>query len=147
MDTPIIRRTPHYLTRFPSLYPHHRERLPECAGIYFVLVPPGFHSEALQILYIGRSRNLRARWRSHHRYIDINRHDGARIYWLPVDDQFSDDALSAVELWCIAHFRPRYNNAPVTNTWRERFVYLFAYTRRVEADNRRLWALLKETTP
>lgn len=132
----------HYLTRFPSVSRLHREHLPECAGIYFVMIEPGYYSAELQILYIGRSRNLRARWRSHHRLIDINRHDGARIYWLRVDDEFDDDALSAVELWCISHFRPRYNNAPVSNVWRERFAVLYRRLRAVESQNRALMALL-----
>lgn len=123
-----------YLAKFPSIPTHMRDRLPECAGIYFAMVEPGFHSATLQILYIGRSRNLRARWRSHHRLADIQAHPGARIYWLRVDGLFDDDALSAVELWCIAHFKPRYNNTPVANVWRLRFAALLSYTRRLEAQ-------------
>lgn len=139
------RRAPaEYLTRLPSLHFPSRANLPECAGIYFVMVEPGFHSATLQILYIGRSRNLRSRWRAHHRLPDLERHPGARIYWMRVDDLVDDDALSALELWCIGHFRPRYNNAPVVNTWRERFAALLAHTRRVEAQNRALWAMLED---
>lgn len=140
---PPVLEAPYYLTGLPSLPVGQRRLLPSCAAIYFAMVEPGFHSEDLQILYIGRSRNLLSRWRAHHRCADIERHPGARIYWIRVDDEFDDDALSAVELWCIARFRPRYNNAPVVNVWRERFGAVLRRLRQVEAQNRALRALLE----
>jgi excinuclease UvrABC nuclease subunit len=51
----------------PSVYLLDKDKLPNCAAIYFVFDSKG------QILYIGRTINLVGRWREHHRFKQLKR--------------------------------------------------------------------------
>ena len=115
------------LTGFPSVDLFSRYRLPASGGLYFVL-------ERDAILYIGKTVSFRQRWQGHHRLSDVAQHERARIHYLSTDYKMSADTLAVLELWCIARFKPRYNNARVLNVWRDRFLKLLAYTRRLEAE-------------
>lgn len=123
---------------FPGRPIEERDRLPLCAGLYFVFDDPD------KVLYIGKSKNIRNRWRSHHRLPDLIAHRGVWIHWLRVDHQFSEEALGALELWCIDRFRPRYNYAPTANVWRDRFAVVLRALRHAEATNRELVRRLQE---
>ena len=46
----------------PSVHLLDKNRLPNCAAIYFVT------DSNAQIIYIGRTVNLVARWKDHHRF-------------------------------------------------------------------------------
>jgi excinuclease UvrABC nuclease subunit len=127
------------LSGFPSVDLFSRYRLPASGGLYFVL-------ERETILYIGKTVSFRQRWQGHHRLSDVAQHERARIHYLSTDHKVTAWALTILELWCIARFKPRYNNARVVNVWRERFVKLFLHTRRVEALNRELLAKVAQTT-
>ena len=67
------------LFELPSVYLLNKDNLPSCAAIYFVSDSKG------QILYIGRTVNLVARWRDHHRFKQLkrfNRKNPVSISWI-----------------------------------------------------------------
>lgn len=67
------------LSELPSVYLLEKDRLPNCAAIYFVC------DSKNQVLYIGRTVNLIERWREHHRFNQLkrlNRKDKISIYWM-----------------------------------------------------------------
>ncbi len=51
----------------PSVNLLEKNRLPNCAAIYFVADSNG------QVIYIGRTVNLVARWKDHHRFNQLKR--------------------------------------------------------------------------
>ncbi|MHC5778947.1 GIY-YIG nuclease family protein [Nostoc sp.] len=56
-----------------------RKILPASSGIYFAI------SSNDKILYIGRSTNLRNRWKSHHREVQLkSQSEDIRLAWLQV---------------------------------------------------------------
>lgn len=66
-------------SELPSIYLLNKDNLPNCAAIYFVSDSKG------QILYIGRTVNLVARWRDHHRFNQLkrfNRKNPVSISWM-----------------------------------------------------------------
>lgn len=67
------------LTALPSMCLSRRSELPEAPAIYFAI------DSLDQIQYIGRSRNLRQRWLSHHRQFQLQAIEGVRIAWLQCD--------------------------------------------------------------
>lgn len=114
-----------YLFSFPSVPLHQRATLPEVPAIYFAF-------GGLDVLYIGMSMNLRSRWRSHHRLPDLLAHRDAWLHYLPVDEGYTLTELRALETWCIRHFQPRYNSAPINNPWRQRFTVVYRALRETE---------------
>ncbi|AUB42341.1 Excinuclease UvrABC, nuclease subunit [Nostoc flagelliforme CCNUN1] len=71
-------------------------------GIYFAI------SSNDEILYIGRSSNLRNRWKSHHRAVQLkSQSEDIRLAWLQVDDEL---LLPEIEAALIEHFAPAFNN-------------------------------------
>ena len=67
------------LSELPSVYLLDKSNLPSCAAIYFVYDNKG------QVLYIGRTVNLVARWREHHRFNQLkrfNRKSRISISWM-----------------------------------------------------------------
>jgi hypothetical protein len=87
----------------PSVSLERRCELPSCQGIYFVTASDG------AVLYIGKSNNIFARWRGHHRLADLSSWEHVSISWL----QFSGDAalLSEIERACIEYFSPLLNGS------------------------------------
>src|SRR5262245_28258468 len=84
----------------PSVPLDDRATLPNIAAIYFVL------SEANTILYIGRSKALSSRWKTHGRLSQLTKLPHIRIAWLAVS---SPGLLPEIEKACIQHFQPEYN--------------------------------------
>jgi len=85
--------------------------LPECAGIYFAIGETG------ELLYIGQSMNIRARWRSHHVKnnlcdpSDLARARRIRLAGMAVDD--AQDLLDLEDRF-ILKYRPRLNRPHVS---------------------------------
>jgi len=73
---------------------------PSQPGIYFAIDSTG------TIQYIGRSGDVRGRWKRHHRYEDLAAIGGVKIAYLFVD---TPELLPAIEEALIAWFRPLLN--------------------------------------
>lgn len=82
----------------------NRDALPHCQGIYFALA----HG---QVLYIGKARNIRNRWRNHHRFGDLQMVEGVSIAWLSFEG--SPAKLHSLERELIELHLPVLNNRPV----------------------------------
>lgn len=91
----------------PSVEIEKIENLPKVEGVYFAIAEE-------KILYIGKSVNLHQRWQTHHRTVQIESYDGARIAWLSLEDS-KEQNLDRLELECIWHFRPILNETVMPN--------------------------------
>ena len=92
------------LSELPSVYLLDKDRLPNCAAIYFVCDSKG------QIFYIGRTVNLVERWREHHRFNQLkrlNRKDNISIYWMTCTNDIK--VLSNLETQFINKYKPPLN--------------------------------------
>ncbi|MBD2197765.1 MULTISPECIES: GIY-YIG nuclease family protein [Calothrix] len=92
------------LSELPSVYLLDKDKLPNCAAIYFVSDSKG------QILYIGRTINLVTRWREHHRFKQLkrfNRKDTISISWINCNHQIN--ALPTIENELINLYKPPLN--------------------------------------
>ncbi len=92
------------LSELPSVYLLEKDRLPNCAAIYFVSDSKG------QVLYIGRTVNLIERWREHHRFNQLkrlNRKDKISIYWMVCSNDIK--ILSSLETEFINKYKPPLN--------------------------------------
>ena len=87
----------------PSLPLTERQKLPKLPAIYFVITVDG------EILYIGRSKNLAARWAVHHRYAELKTIANVRIGWLHYSDEL---LLPEIEDALIKYFLPPLNRTP-----------------------------------
>lgn len=89
----------------PSLCLTRRAELPEAPAIYFAI------DSLDQIQYIGRSRNLKQRWASHHRQFELQAIGGIRIAWLQCDDVslLGEIEASGIEKALIRWFEPPLN--------------------------------------
>lgn len=88
----------------PSVYLLDKNNLPNCAAIYFVSDNSG------QIIYVGRTVNLVARWRDHHRFNQLkrfNRKNPLIISWLTCSSDLN--TLSALETEFIKLYKPPLN--------------------------------------
>lgn len=67
----------------PSALLQNRAYLPNRGGVYFVI-------ERALILYIGQTNNLQKRWRSHHRFPQLDGKKEVLISWLecPENERF-----------------------------------------------------------
>lgn len=88
----------------PSVLLSDRFNLPCVSGIYFVL------DKDNNLLYLGRSRNINARWQHHHRYSQISNFVGVKIHWFEIKDI---DILPVIESQLIASLNPILNNTSV----------------------------------
>jgi excinuclease UvrABC nuclease subunit len=82
------------ITELPQVSVQERHRLPTASGVYFVL------SKCGEILYVGRAKNLRSRWRNHHL-----RHPDWTIAYL----EAPLSVLRELETGLIRRFLPRLN--------------------------------------
>ena len=92
------------LSKLPSVYLLNKDNLPSCAAIYFISDVTG------QILYIGRTVNLVARWREHHRFRQLkrlNRKNQISISWLKCNNDIN--SLSNLETEFIEFYKPPLN--------------------------------------
>lgn len=87
----------------PSLPLTERNKLPNLPAVYFAI------AEAGEILYIGRSKNLAARWAVHHRYVELKTIGNVRIAWLHCSDEL---LLPGIEEALIKYFLPTLNSTP-----------------------------------
>ncbi len=84
----------------PSLALTERVQLPNESALYFVL------NATNEVLYLGRAKSLKARWRNHHRLADFMQKTDVRIAWVTVSDHY---LLPALEDACLAYFQPTFN--------------------------------------
>lgn len=77
-----------------------KDDLPPVPGIYFAI------DEAKKIRYIGLSKNLKHRWRYHHKLESLAKIPGIKIAYLAVSDS---SLLGEIEVALINHFRPDLN--------------------------------------
>lgn len=92
--------------QLPSTPLTDRKKLPTCVAIYFAIDANG------RILYVGKARNLAARWKNHHRLPqlkEIDRASPVRIAW----QAWNEENLSEAERRLITNFQPLLNNTEV----------------------------------
>ncbi len=75
-------------------------KLPEIAAIYFVL------NDKEEVLYIGKTENIKQRWNSHDKKELLERTRNTRITYFPVA---SVERLNEIETTLIEWFKPEYN--------------------------------------
>jgi hypothetical protein len=93
--------------RLPSCTIRTLDRLPSAPGIYYI-------TAGWRILYVGKSRNLKARWRNHHRYPQFAAlHPFGRLHYQPL----SSHQIALYETQEIQRLRPRWNNRKVPGLW------------------------------
>ena len=87
------------VSELSCLFLEEKNCLPSVAGIYIVYV-------GSEVLYVGRSINIKQRWSSHHKVGLISKHPGAKIAWIECDSLFLHDleygliaSLSPAENW------------------------------------------------
>jgi len=98
----------------PSVSLLTKNSLPNCAAIYFVTDSNG------QIIYIGRTVNLVARWKDHHRFNQLkrfNRKNPLSISWLNCSSDLS--TLSNLENEFIDLYKPPLNWSKVVTPVRK----------------------------
>lgn len=119
------------IAHFPSLAFEHRKDLPVIPALYFVV------DSKRDVVYIGQTQNLRKRWESHHRAIQMDR-GNYRIHWRVVPDE----ALRRnYEARCIEHFRPAWNRSEVpVNDLKRVMAYITEVARYMEIDRDELLA-------
>lgn len=91
--------------KLPNAKLSDRQRLPECAGIYFVI------SRDL-VLYVGLATNLRNRWQNHHRLPQlqaVNKRNEVYLFWLTC----TQNQLNDLERQYIEHYCPVLNQTKV----------------------------------
>ncbi len=93
--------------RLPSCTIRTLDRLPSGPGIYYI-------TAGWRILYVGKSRNLKARWRRHHRYPQFAAlHPFGRLHYRAL----AKDQIATHETQEIQRLRPHWNNRPVPGLW------------------------------
>lgn len=98
----------------PSVSLLEKNKLPNCAAIYFVADSNG------QIIYIGRTVNLLARWKDHHRFNQLkrfNRKNPLSISWLSSSNELT--TLSKLENEFINLYKPPLNWSKVVTPVRK----------------------------
>jgi predicted GIY-YIG superfamily endonuclease len=98
------------LSELPSVYLLEKDKLPNCASIYFVTDSQG------QVLYVGRTANLVKRWREHHRFNQLkrlNRKNRISISWLTCSNDIN--TLSNLENEFIKLYKPPLNWSKVVS--------------------------------
>ncbi|MEH2029822.1 MAG: helix-turn-helix domain-containing protein [Nostoc sp.] len=113
-----------YLPDLPSLPLKNRQNLPSISCIYFVL-------ENGWLVYIGRFKDLRFRWRQHHRYHDFQHLENVKIAWLEISEP---SLLHEIEMALIAWFEPYLNQTPCNPAWIERLKYLSENPKKFPVD-------------
>lgn len=92
--------------QLPSVLLADRKQLPSCTAIYFAL---DSHN---RILYVGKAKNLAARWKNHHRLYkleEIDQESPVRLAW----QAWNEEDLSETEKSLILNFQPLLNNTKV----------------------------------
>lgn len=98
------------LSELPSVDLLEKCKLPNCAAIYFVSDSKG------QVLYVGRTVNLVARWQDHHRFNQLkrlNRKNRISISWMTCSNDIN--TLSNLENEFIKLYKPPLNWSKVVS--------------------------------
>lgn len=98
------------LSELPSVDLFQKDKLPNCAAIYFVSDSQG------QVLYVGRTVNLVKRWREHHRFNQLkrlNRKNRISISWLTCSNDIN--TLANLENEFIKLYKPPLNWSKVVS--------------------------------
>lgn len=90
------------ITDLPSCSLSEYSNLPGYAGIYFVI------SDSSELLYIGKSINIRQRVSEYYRSSSFSNEGKVRIAWLIVNELDLNEKEKAL----IRYHRPRYNRLP-----------------------------------
>lgn len=83
-----------------------RKHLPSCTAIYFAI------DSQNRILYVGKAKNLAARWKNHHRLHaleNIDREHPVRLAW----QAWNEESLNEAEKILILSHQPLLNNTKV----------------------------------
>jgi DNA-binding Xre family transcriptional regulator len=88
----------------PFVWFTERSGFPCEMAVYFVI------SGTDEVLYIGRTKDLFARWQNHHRLKQFAQMEDVRIAWIAINDAI---LLPLVEKALIAHFSPPLNGSRV----------------------------------
>lgn len=92
--------------QLPSVPLVERKQLPNCAAIYFAIDANN------RFLYVGKAKNLAARWKNHHRIHkleEIDKECSVRLAW----QAWNEEDLEEVERNSIIKFQPLLNNTEV----------------------------------
>lgn len=92
--------------QLPSVALTDRKQLPTCPAIYFAIDANN------RVLYVGKAKNLAARWRNHHRLHKLKEMDQAspvRLAW----QAWNEADLSAAEKSLIVNLQPLLNYTEV----------------------------------
>lgn len=118
----------------PSFLLSQREKLPSISAIYCVL-------QGEKVLYIGQTKNLNQRWRSHHRDPELKIIPNARLVWLPCPVE----KLNELESQMIETLKPALNSTKVKSAGLSKRVnvtlpdqYYEELARRADREGRRL---------
>jgi excinuclease UvrABC nuclease subunit len=71
----------------PSVDLSHRHRLPKAPGVYYIIQPWRQLFGKKSILYIGKSKNIRARWADHHKFGAFYGMWGLRLHYITMPDR------------------------------------------------------------
>jgi hypothetical protein len=88
--------------QLPSVSLADRKQLPTCAAIYFAI---DAHN---RVLYVGKAKNLAARWKNHHRLYkleEIAEESPVRLAW----QAWNEEGLGEAERSLIVNFQPLLN--------------------------------------
>jgi DNA-binding XRE family transcriptional regulator len=88
------------VSKLPSLPIEWRKAFPVCPGIYFVI------DSGEEVLYVGRAKNIQARWGGHHKLKELALLSGVRLAWLEITDL---KLLDGIEKALIEWFKPPLN--------------------------------------
>ncbi|MBE9016937.1 GIY-YIG nuclease family protein [Chroococcidiopsidales cyanobacterium LEGE 13417] len=97
-----------HIDRLPYVEFLKKERLPESAGIYFVI------DGERKIWYVGKAQNLKARWKGHHRADQlqkIHKKNPLKIFWHSCDR--GETILAQLETFFIEKYYPVLNQTKV----------------------------------
>jgi len=83
--------TKEVLQQLESVSLLHRSQLPEIQAIYLVY-------QGERLLYIGRTKNLKQRWLTHHRYKQFAQLEDVRVAWFPCQEQVPEVEATLIEL-------------------------------------------------
>lgn len=95
----------------PSVLLKNKENLPNLSGIYFAIDFQG------NVQYIGRSKNLQARWKCHHKLTELEKIGGIKISYLEI---FDDLLIDKIEQALIDWFNPPLNSSLATINFKTR---------------------------
>jgi excinuclease UvrABC nuclease subunit len=105
----MIMRPLEDLSELNSLDYADRRQLPEVSAVYFVIgADDVIDLPAESVLYVGETKNLRKRFRSHN-MTHLAKHRKSSNGWLIAWAEVSEAERKALELACILHWRPHYS--------------------------------------